>query len=98
MACLGKPYYDFVNTEAPARLDICCFQAHFFDHYKDLERGKWVEIDGWRDLQAAKDEILRAVERFEESPEKPNFCGSACLRGRPNRILGPYCPMDAAKE
>ena len=47
--------------------------AHFFDHYKDLERGKWVKIDGWRDVQAAKDEILNSVKRFEESPDQPNF-------------------------
>jgi inorganic pyrophosphatase len=47
--------------------------SHFFDHYKDLERGKWVKIDGWRDAQAAKQEILASIKRFEESPEKLNF-------------------------
>lgn len=47
--------------------------AHFFDHYKDLERGKWVKIDGWRDAQAAKDEILNSIKRFDESPDQPNF-------------------------
>lgn len=47
--------------------------AHFFDHYKDLERGKWVKIDGWRDVQSAKDEILRSVKRFEESSDQLNF-------------------------
>ena len=47
--------------------------AHFFDHYKDLERGKWVKIDGWRDVQSAKDEILRSVKRFEQSSDRLNF-------------------------
>ena len=47
--------------------------AHFFDHYKDLERGKWVKIDGWRDAQASKDEILASIKRFNDSPEPLNF-------------------------
>jgi inorganic pyrophosphatase len=47
--------------------------AHFFDHYKDLETGKWVRIDGWEGADAARAEILDAVSRFERAPEKPNF-------------------------
>ena len=27
---------------------------HFFKHYKDLEPGKWVKLDGWRDKAAAE--------------------------------------------
>ncbi len=38
--------------------------AHFFDHYKDLEPGKWVEIDGWVDTDAAQREILESIERY----------------------------------
>lgn len=38
--------------------------AHFFDHYKDLETGKWVKIDGWVDADAAKQEILDSIERY----------------------------------
>ncbi len=47
--------------------------AHFFDHYKDLEQGKWVDIKGWGDAEAAREEILAAVERYNALPEKPNF-------------------------
>lgn len=36
---------------------------HFFEHYKDLEPGKWVKIGGWRDVSEAKRMILEAVER-----------------------------------
>ncbi|MCB1420545.1 MAG: inorganic diphosphatase [Zhengella sp.] len=36
---------------------------HFFEHYKDLEPGKWVKIGGWQDKDAAKRMILEAVER-----------------------------------
>jgi len=38
--------------------------AHFFDHYKDLETGKWVNIDGWVDTEDAKREILDSIERY----------------------------------
>jgi inorganic pyrophosphatase len=37
--------------------------SHFFEHYKDLEPGKWVKVDGWADAAAAKAEIIASVER-----------------------------------
>jgi len=46
---------------------------HFFDHYKDLEPGKWVKIDGWKGVEAARQELLSAVERYKSVPEKPKF-------------------------
>lgn len=39
---------------------------HFFEHYKDLEEGKWVKIKGWRDAAAAKEEIVRSIERVQK--------------------------------
>lgn len=39
--------------------------AHFFEHYKDLEPGKWVKLEGWGDLEAAKAEIQESVERYK---------------------------------
>jgi inorganic pyrophosphatase len=36
---------------------------HFFEHYKDLEPGKWVKVAGWGDASEAKALILDAVER-----------------------------------
>jgi len=36
---------------------------HFFEHYKDLEPGKWVKIFGWGDSKEAGELILEAVER-----------------------------------
>jgi len=40
--------------------------GHFFEHYKDLEKGKWVKIDGWADAAEAKREILAGVERYNK--------------------------------
>ena len=36
---------------------------HFFEHYKDLEPGKWVKIDGWRDSATARRLIQEAIDR-----------------------------------
>jgi inorganic pyrophosphatase len=47
--------------------------AHFFEHYKDLEKGKWVKIEGWGNIADAKAEILASVKRFDDAPEKPKF-------------------------
>ena len=47
--------------------------AHFFEHYKDLDKGKWVKISGWGDAQAARTEIVESVERYRSAPEKPHF-------------------------
>ncbi|MCC6591922.1 MAG: inorganic diphosphatase [Xanthomonadales bacterium] len=45
---------------------------HFFEHYTDLEKGKWVQVLGWQDIEAAKQEILDSVRRYQEQPVKPN--------------------------
>ena len=36
---------------------------HFFEHYKDLEPGKWVKVLGWGDAAEAKKMIAEAIER-----------------------------------
>ena len=40
--------------------------AHFFEHYKDLEVGKWVKIAGWRDSTYAKQMIVEAIARAKK--------------------------------
>lgn len=47
--------------------------AHFFEHYKDLDKGKWVKIDGWADIDKAGAEILAGVDRFNKAKVKPAF-------------------------
>jgi inorganic pyrophosphatase len=37
--------------------------AHFFTHYKDLERDKWVELEGWGEPDEAQRLILQAMAR-----------------------------------
>jgi len=47
--------------------------AHFFEHYKDLDEGKWVRVGGWEGVEAAKQEILASIAMYNEAPEKPMF-------------------------
>ena len=47
--------------------------GHFFEHYKDLEKGKWVKLEGWKGATDAKRILLESVQRFNDAPVKPNF-------------------------
>ena len=58
---------DELPTELPAAI------AHFFEHYKDLEPNKWVRIDGWDGIDAAREEIVSGCRRFQDAPVKPHF-------------------------
>ena len=40
--------------------------AHFFQHYKDLEKGKWVTIVKWLDTADAEQSIVAAIERAKK--------------------------------
>jgi inorganic pyrophosphatase len=44
--------------------------AHFFAHYKDLEPGKWVKVEGWGTPEEARREIAAGVERFRAPSKK----------------------------
>lgn len=38
---------------------------HFFEHYKDLEKGKWVKVKGWEGPDAAKAEITTGIKNYQ---------------------------------
>ena len=38
---------------------------HFFEHYKDLESGKWVKVEGFADAKTAKAEIVASQKRAQ---------------------------------
>jgi inorganic pyrophosphatase len=46
---------------------------HFFEHYKDLEEGKWVKVLGWGGVKEAQAEIQDGLARYMAAPKKPNF-------------------------
>jgi inorganic pyrophosphatase len=35
---------------------------HFFEHYKDLEEGKWVKVIGWGDRAEAEEILMKSIE------------------------------------
>ena len=43
---------------------------HFFEHYKDLEDGKWVKISGWAGPEVAKQKILEGLEREKKASKE----------------------------
>ena len=49
--------------------------GHFFEHYKDLEKGKWVKLDGWGGAAEAKAILGEAMARYASTPDadKPHF-------------------------
>ena len=67
-AHLTQRYVNVYNyTDLPA-ITLAQIQ-HFFEHYKDLEPGKWVKFEGWGDAAEAKELILAAIRR-EQSKSK----------------------------
>lgn len=59
------PFYRGVTSykELP---EILCEQiAHFFEHYKDLEKGKWVTVSKWLDAPDAEQLVIDAIARAD---------------------------------
>jgi len=73
---------------APERLATI---QHFFEHYKDLEKGKWVKVQGWEGPEAARKEIsdARAASKCSGSPSRKLIVASAISRGTRPRLLRP---------
>ena len=43
--------------------------AHFFEHYKDLEEGKWVKVQGWEGPESAMKEIMDGMANYKQEKE-----------------------------
>lgn len=57
-----NPYYKNVRSYTDLPEILIRRIAHFFEHYKDLEEGKWVKIEGWHGPEVAEKIILEAIE------------------------------------
>ncbi len=57
------PFYKDIETytDLPGILTEQIY--HFFEHYKDLEKNKWVKVHGWKDQNVAAELIQEAIER-----------------------------------
>jgi inorganic pyrophosphatase len=62
---LTQRYVDIRNYTDLPRITLEQIQ-HFFEHYKDLEPGKWVKIAGWGDAGSAQQCIQQAIDRANQ--------------------------------
>jgi inorganic pyrophosphatase len=64
---VNKLSAQYKNVQKPEDLgaEFLVAVEHFFQHYKDLEQGKWVKTEGWADADAARAEILASAKRYE---------------------------------
>jgi inorganic pyrophosphatase len=67
------PLYDDVKSHLDIPKIVLDQISHFFEHYKDLEAGKWVKIEGWEGVEGAATEIVESVARYEAVEVKPHF-------------------------
>lgn len=56
--------YESIKTHEDVPEQLLLTIEHFFTHYKDLEEGKWVKLDGWAGPDMAQREIVTSAERF----------------------------------
>lgn len=61
------PYHDNVENYTDIRPILRDQIEHFFTHYKDLEKGKWVKTIRWGDTAEAKQMILEGIERAKSA-------------------------------
>jgi inorganic pyrophosphatase len=58
--------YRNVKTAEDVTPELLAAIKHFFEHYKDLEPGKWVKVQGWTGPEQAKKEIVESMARFNK--------------------------------
>ena len=61
------PFYAGVQSYRDLPTIMCEQIAHFFRHYKDLEKGKWVTIVRWLDAEGAEKLVMDAIARGKKS-------------------------------
>jgi inorganic pyrophosphatase len=59
------PIYSQWKSHADLNPSRLATIQHFFEHYKDLEPGKWVKVLGWEGIEAAKREVLDGVANWK---------------------------------
>ena len=64
-----SPFYENISSYRDLPRVLISQIEHFFDHYKDLEEGKWVEVVRWGGAEEALDMIRASIVRHDEAQE-----------------------------
>jgi inorganic pyrophosphatase len=67
------PIYNHWNKPEDLQPEQLLQIQHFFEHYKDLEKGKWVKCHGWGGPDDARAEIIAGLKAFEAAADKPRY-------------------------
>jgi len=57
------PFYTGIRSYEDLPTVLCEQIAHFFEHYKDLEKGKWARVVRWADAEGAEQLVMEAIAR-----------------------------------
>ena len=57
--------YDQIKNIEDMQKNILDQIVHFFEHYKDLEPNKWVKLEKWHGVEAARKDLLACQERYK---------------------------------
>ncbi|MEE2526243.1 inorganic diphosphatase [Hyphobacterium sp. HN65] len=60
------PFYDQVKSYSDIPAGQLARITHFFEHYKDLEPNKWVNVKGWQGVDVARELITKAIEQAKK--------------------------------
>ncbi len=60
-------HYDHVKSYSDLPIETLNAIKHFFEHYKDLETGKWVKVDKWLGITEAHKEIMQGIKNYQAS-------------------------------
>ena len=56
----------YINVTSYSQLPQITLEQiqHFFEHYKDLEPGKWVKCEGWEGKATAERLLMESIDRY----------------------------------
>ena len=67
------PSYSNIRTWSDLPETLTAQIAHFFQHYKDLEKNKRVDISGWGDVAEAEKIIMTSIDRFKSASDEDKY-------------------------
>lgn len=62
-----EPFYKKIESYVDFPEIFIAQIKHFFEHYKDLDEGKWVKVKGWENVDRAKKIIESSVVRAKKN-------------------------------